>query len=158
MGVRLEVDAKLPRELSVSDTELCAVLSNALENALRAVSDQPEADRWVTLYCGVRLGKLLVEIQNPCAEGLVMRDGLPVSERAGHGYGCRSIQTIAERRGGLCEFRARAASFHAVHAACQGGGETKTDAEAAADAASSFVPEAKIEKKFKIWLFFLKFL
>ena len=67
MGVRLEVDAKLPRELSVSDTELCAVLSNALENALRAVSDQPEADRWVTLYCGVRLGKLLVEIQNPCA-------------------------------------------------------------------------------------------
>ena len=50
MGVRLEVDAKLPRELSVSDTELCAVLSNALENALRAVSDQPEADRWVTLY------------------------------------------------------------------------------------------------------------
>ena len=101
MGVRLEVDAKLPRELSVSDTELCAVLSNALENALRAVSDQPEADRWVTLYCGVRLGKLLVEIQNPCAEGLVMRDGLPVSERAGHGYGCRSIQTIAERRGGL---------------------------------------------------------
>ena len=111
MGVRLEVDAKLPRELSVSDTELCAVLSNALENALRAVSDQPEADRWVTLYCGVRLGKLLVEIQNPCAEGLVMRDGLPVSERAGHGYGCRSIQTIAERRGGLCEFRARGGIF-----------------------------------------------
>ena len=112
MGVRLEVDAKLPRELSVSDTELCAVLSNALENALRAVSDQPEADhRWVTLYCGVRLGKLLVEIQNPCAEGLVMRDGLPVSERAGHGYGCRSIQTIAERRGGLCEFRAQGGIF-----------------------------------------------
>ena len=111
MGVRLEVDAKLPRELSVSDTELCAVLSNALENALRAVSDQPEADRWVTLYCGVRLGKLLVEIQNPCADGLVMRDGLPVSERAGHGYGCRSIQTIAERRGGLCEFRARGGIF-----------------------------------------------
>ena len=99
MGVRLEVDAKLPRELSVSDTEL------------RAVSDQPEADRWVTLYCGVRLGKLLVEIQNPCADGLVMRDGLPVSERAGHGYGCRSIQTIAERRGGLCEFRARGGIF-----------------------------------------------
>ena len=70
-----------------------------------------KADRWVTLYCGVRLGKLLVEIQNPCAEGLVMRDGLPVSERAGHGYGCRSIQTIAERRGGLCEFRARGGIF-----------------------------------------------
>ena len=111
MGVRLEVDAKLPRELSVSDTELCAVLSNALENALRAVADQAETDRWVTLYCGVRLGKLLIEVQNPCAEGLVLRGGLPVSDRAGHGYGCRSIQTIVERRGGLCEFRARGGIF-----------------------------------------------
>ena len=92
-------------------TYLTKPVEPAIVNALRAVSDQPEADRWVTLYCGVRLGKLLVEIQNPCAEGLVMRDGLPVSERAGHGYGCRSIQTIAERRGGLCEFRARDGIF-----------------------------------------------
>ena len=69
MGVRLEVDAKLPRELSVSDTELCAVLSNALENALRAVSDQPEADRWVTLYCGVRLS-CATACRSPSARGM----------------------------------------------------------------------------------------
>ncbi len=111
MGVRLEVDAKLPDGLPVSDTELCAVLSNALENALRAASGQAEADRWVTLYCGVRLGKLLVEVRNPCAEGLVLRGGLPVSDRAGHGCGCRSIRAIAERRGGLCEFRAQGGIF-----------------------------------------------
>ena len=35
-----------------------------------------------------------------------MRDGLPVSEREGYGYGCRSIQTIAHTCHGLCEFTA----------------------------------------------------
>ena len=33
-----------------------------------------------------------------------MRDGLPVSGRDGHGYGCRSIQSIAEQHRGLCSF------------------------------------------------------
>ena len=40
-----------------------------------------------------------------------MGDGLPRSERQGHGYGCRSIQTIAQRRGGLCQFRAEDGVF-----------------------------------------------
>ena len=65
----------------------------------------------MSLYCGVRLGKLLIEIKNPCAEAFVLRDGLPPSDREGHGYGCRSIQTIAERHGGLREFRARDGIF-----------------------------------------------
>lgn len=111
MGVRLTVEAALPQVLSIPDTELCSVLSNGLENALRAVTPLPEGKRWVSLYCGVRLGKLLLEIRNPCAERVVMRGGLPVSQREGHGYGCRSIQTIAQRRGGLCAFRMEEGAF-----------------------------------------------
>lgn len=111
MGVRLTVEAALPQVLSIPDTELCSVLSNGLENALRAVTPLPEGKRWVSLYCGVRLGKLLLEIRNPCAERVVMRGGLPVSQREGHGYGCRSIQTIAQRRGGLCAFRMEEDAF-----------------------------------------------
>ena len=87
------------------------MLSNGLENALRAVTPLPEGKRWVSLYCGVRLGKLLLEIRNPCAERVVMRGGLPVSQREGHGYGCRSIQAIAQRRGGLCAFRMEEGAF-----------------------------------------------
>ena len=42
---------------------------------------------------------------------LNMRDGLPVSDREGHGYGCRSIQAIAQRNGGLCVFSAQQGQF-----------------------------------------------
>ena len=49
--------------------------------------------------------------QHDMRHHLNMRDGLPVSDREGHGYGCRSIQAIAQRNGGLCVFSARQGQF-----------------------------------------------
>ena len=104
-------DASLPNDVAISDTELCSLLSNGLENALHAVADLPAERKQISLYCGVRQNKLLIEIRNPCAGPIAMRDGLPVSDREGHGYGCRSIQAIAQRNGGLCVFSARQGQF-----------------------------------------------
>ena len=111
MGIQFHVDARVPRELPVRDTELCVLLSNAVENALRATAPLPAERRTVDLYCGIRLNKLLIEVRNPYDVPPVMRDGVPVSDEAGHGYGCRSIQTIAQQRGGLCQFRAEDGIF-----------------------------------------------
>jgi len=104
MEIRFAAEVRLPGALSVSDTELCTILSNGLENALCAAGSPEVADRWVKLYCEIRRGKLLIEIRNPYAGEVTMQDGLPRSDRPGHGYGCRSIRTIAERCGGLCSF------------------------------------------------------
>ena len=88
------------------------MLSNALENALHAVAALPENERTVSLYCAVRLGKLLIEVKNPYTGELTLSpDGRPVTARKGHGYGCQSIQTIAARSGGLCEFKASCGTF-----------------------------------------------
>ncbi len=110
-GIRLTAELRLPAALSIPDTELCTVLSNGLENAFRAVSGLDEQQRTVSLYCGVRLNKLLLEIKNPYQGEIVMCEGLPVSDRAGHGYGCRSMQAIAARRGGLFELQAENGVF-----------------------------------------------
>ena len=34
----------------------------------------------------------------------VIQNGLPDSDRNGHGYGCYNIHTIVQRNGGLCSF------------------------------------------------------
>lgn len=104
MEVRLNVSARLPEALSISDTELCAILSNGLENALYAVSQMEHSDRWIDLYCGIKRNKLLIEIENPYAGSVTMEDGLPVTAEAGHGYGCRSIRAIVLQHGGLYTF------------------------------------------------------
>lgn len=111
MGVQLTLEAALPTSVSFSDTELCALLSNGLENALNAVRELKEKRRWVEFYCGVRAGKLLIEIKNPYSGHIPFRDGLPEPSRKGHGHGCRSIQTIAQTHRGLCEFNAEDGIF-----------------------------------------------
>lgn len=110
-GIRLTVEAGLPENVSFSDTELCAMISNGLENALNAVSELEEPQRWVSFSCGIQMKKLLIEIKNPYRGQVMFRDGLPVSGREGHGHGCRSIRTIASRSQGLCQFKAEDGIF-----------------------------------------------
>ena len=111
LGIRLTVEARLPKELPIPDTELCSLVSNGLENALHAVTGLETPLKWVGLYCSIWNNKLLIEIKNPYAGEITMRDELPISQRENHGYGCRSIRTIAERHRGLCTFEPKAGLF-----------------------------------------------
>ena len=105
-GVSLNVNADLPGLLTIPDVELCALFSNALENAMTAAGMMEEDQRWVSCICAIRAEKLLIEVKNPYKGTVVMRDNLPVSKRKEHSYGCSSIRTITERNHGLCEFKA----------------------------------------------------
>lgn len=111
IGVRLEIKAILPKNIPLTDTELCSVISNGLENALQAVSHPDVPDKWVEFYCEVKQNKLFIQMKNPYAGQVVIRDELPVSDQEGHGYGCYSIQTITQRNGGLCSFEAKDGLF-----------------------------------------------
>ncbi|MDE6421690.1 MAG: GHKL domain-containing protein [Lachnospiraceae bacterium] len=104
-GIRLTVEAGLPETVSLSDTEVCAMISNGLENAFNCVAELDKSRRWVRFYCGARLDKLLIEIKNPYSGEILFRDGLPISGQEGHGYGCNSIRTIADRNRGICVFQ-----------------------------------------------------
>lgn len=105
----LRIKASLPPDLSLPDTELCALLSNGLENALNAVRGLSE--RRIDLFCSVRQNNLLIEIRNPCAGEILFRDGLPQANDHQPHYGCLSIQRIVQRRNGMCTFEAENGSF-----------------------------------------------
>lgn len=106
-GISVKADAKLPKVISLSDTELCSLLSNGLENAITAASSCPDSgNRTVTVKSTVHKGKLLISIENPYAKPVKTKDGLPLSSQAGHGYGTRSIVSIVEGHGGQAIFNA----------------------------------------------------
>lgn len=106
-GITFSVNASLPPKLSIPDTELCVMLSNGLENALHAAAGLPDGQNgWIDVFCGMRQGNLLMEIKNACAGAVELRDGLPFTEENAHGYGCRSIQSIVQKRRGVCVFEA----------------------------------------------------
>ena len=111
LGVQMKINTTLPKNIPLSDTELCSVISNGLENALRAASQSKLPNKWVEFSCNVKQNKIFIQIQNPYTGQVAIRDGLPISNRDGHGYGCYSIQAIAQQNGGLCSFEAQDGLF-----------------------------------------------
>ena len=52
-----------------------------------------------------------IECKNPYVGEIIMQNGSPVSAKDGHGYGCKSIETIVRKHQGLCTFKAENGIF-----------------------------------------------
>lgn len=111
-GVVFSVEAGLPQSLSISETELCTLLSNGLENAIIAAAQvADEQFRKVRISCQTHKGNLLIFIENSFTGMVAMKDGLPQSSREGHGFGVKSMAMIAEKYNGYCSFEAKGEIF-----------------------------------------------
>lgn len=103
--ITLTVDVKLPELLSFSDTELCSLLSNALENAIHSCQDISDIHkRCIKLRMYSKNSKLCIDIRNSYEKEPIFHEGLPVSKEQGHGYGTKSMAHIVEKHGGVFQF------------------------------------------------------
>ena len=97
--IQLTIDARLPVSLSFSDTELCSLLSNALENAIQAAKNIPEPDkRIIRLRIYSKNTKLCIDIRNSYQHDPIFHQGLPVSKEQGHGFGTKSMAAYSSFR------------------------------------------------------------
>ncbi|MEL1136560.1 GHKL domain-containing protein [Desulfitobacterium sp. THU1] len=111
-GVALSVEADLPQSLSLSETELCTLLSNGLENAIMAAAQVADDQfRKVRISCQTHKDNLLIFIENSFTGEVAMENGLPQSRREGHGFGVKSMAMIAEKYNGYCSFEAKGELF-----------------------------------------------
>lgn len=112
-GIALNVQGALPSFIMVSDSDLCVLLSNALENALHAC--QPFAAEGDACSIDVQFyergGKLFLQVTNPCRDTVRFENGLPVSDLPGHGIGVQSICAIVQRYGGVYAFSIKDGRF-----------------------------------------------
>ena len=103
-SIKLSIRAEVPSELPLSATEVCALIGNALENAVNACRGMRDAVIDVELI--EHRGKLLFSVENSYRRTVVLIDGMPRSKNEGHGYGCPSIKAIAEKHRGQAVFEA----------------------------------------------------
>lgn len=112
-GILMQISARIPQAIPVSEPDLCVLLANALENALHACKGQGKKGRAgvieVTVYEKDR--KLLLQIINTCGEDVIFDNEIPVTNRAGHGIGVQSICAIVEQYGGIYTFSAGDGKF-----------------------------------------------
>ena len=102
-GVQVEIlRASSPAQLPVSDTDLCSLVMNILDNALSAARTSGAAKPVIRLDIHVKSGYFAFICENSAAAELLCADetGKTVPK---HGFGMRIIRSIAERTGGLAD-------------------------------------------------------
>lgn len=107
-----DTQVTIGEKLPCSEMMFCAILSNVLENAMHAVQELPESRRRIELSLSEKAGHLLLMVKNPVQIMPVFTDGIPVTERSGHGLGgseyrilCGKTQrtvSVPDGRRGIC--------------------------------------------------------
>lgn len=96
---------------SCASTAICMILSNALENALHALEGMDMEEKWVSLSMSQKENRFLFQMENPILAPPKLVDGIPVSEKDGHGFGIKSILHYVEQIKGQCQFSVSGSSF-----------------------------------------------
>lgn len=106
-------DGQLLSFLSTAD--LCAIIGNALDNAVECVSEIEDIQkRLIHLEVTSNKGFVLIRVENPVEQPVHFAGGLPRSEKAhtsGHGLGTKSIQRTVNKLGGNAAFECVNGSF-----------------------------------------------
>ena len=100
-GLAGDFQAALPENLPVADIDLCALLGNALDNAMEAAI-QAE-DKSVTVRCRVDKGMLMLKVRNALAGNERADLSTTKADKKQHGFGLAGMREIAERYGGTME-------------------------------------------------------
>ena len=113
LGADIEWHMDLPAELPLNESEYCAVLGNLVENALKAVKNLPEGERWVKVISALLSETIIgLSVENPFSGRVEFgRDGLPSADREGHGTGLMSVRNIVKRHQGSMNITAENSIF-----------------------------------------------
>ena len=105
-GIPIQIQADVPQLISLQESDLCVLLSNALENALHACQKVKESgiSPLIDIQAYERKGKLFFQIINSCDADVSFSQGIPVTSAPGHGIGVRNICTLVDRYNGIYTF------------------------------------------------------
>ena len=111
-GVRADFRAELPPSLPLTDTDLCALLGNALDNAREGAARCP--DSWVRLRCRQDKGLFMLQVENPVAGPVDPDLATTKADRTAHGFGIPGMREIAQRCGGTLQAGEEQGNFRLV--------------------------------------------
>lgn len=111
-GIAADFAVSLPKELPIEDTDLAALLGNALDNAMEGVESAEE--KKLALRCRLDKGLLMLRVENPVGAAVNPDLATTKADKSAHGFGIPGMREIAERYGGTLEAGARDGKFELV--------------------------------------------
>lgn len=107
-GIAVDYTAKCPKQLAVSDIDLCALIGNLIDNAVescekvvKAQEEGAEDTPFLRLYIGVLKQQLYISVANATTETVRKSSSeYFTNKRGNHGHGLKRIDLVVEKYGG----------------------------------------------------------
>ena len=103
--ITVNVKASVPSKTTVSEVELCAILSNLLANAIEGcMMLEDPADRFIRVYIDTLKDQLYISVSNSYLGTRRRENGrfhTTKAEKSSHGFGLLRIDRIAKKYGGF---------------------------------------------------------
>ena len=109
------VNAEIPGNIFVSDTDISVLFGNLIENAIDACKEEHGDDRKIDIRARLKGSTLCVTVDNTFT-GTLRRttdNEFLSTKHKGPGLGTQSVKSIAEHYGGICRFEVKDGMFYA---------------------------------------------
>jgi hypothetical protein len=115
-NVDIHVCAKLhlPENAGVSDSDLCIVFGNCIENAIEACRKIEDGEKFIKIDAGLTGEMLTITIDNSFNGAVTEINGVFMSQkREGKGIGISSVKAVVQKYNGVARFEAKGNVFQA---------------------------------------------
>lgn len=101
-NIKVDATAAVPEKIRVSDTDICVIIGNLLDNAIEACCKLEDYDkRFIRIYIGILKQQLYISVSNSVG-GEIKKEGKNyfTTKNENHGFGLKRIDKIISKYGG----------------------------------------------------------
>ena len=97
--IALKMDLQGEEQLSMlAGVDLTTIVSNLLDNAVDAVSELPEEQRYIHFAVAFQMGEIMIHVENPTKNDLKREGNTVVSTKEGHfGLGLKNVVMVVKK-------------------------------------------------------------
>lgn len=97
--IALKMDLQGEEQLSMlAGVDLTTIVSNLLDNAVDAVSELPEEQRYIHFAVAFQIGEIMIHVENPTKNDLKREGNAVVSTKEGHlGLGLKNVEMVVKK-------------------------------------------------------------
>ena len=122
-NIKYDISLEIPPEISkgsdLTDSQLCIVFGNLLENAVEACCRTESQGRFIKLCSYIKAGILYIAMDNNCDGNIHIENGGFISSKRNEiGTGINSITAIAKKHGGDAKFNVNGNVFESSVCIC----------------------------------------
>ncbi len=116
-NIRVKTNIEFPRHTNIRSVDLVTVLGNLLDNSLEATEGIEDSLRFINLTIRRINDMLVIKVENGCSVSPTVVDGdlqTSKTDKTLHGWGLKSVRTVAEHYDGTVETEHRGHTFRTV--------------------------------------------